>query len=630
MKITKFDIRNFKGISHTTVHLSDDAPGNVTTLIGLNESGKTTILEAISHFVTEDKDTASLVGTVQKRAVLQDLIPKDRKAAFTGHISVKATIRLDESDLDELAGMFLSKFDLVLDRASLPRESTLEKVYEFQDSSHKKTHTWWSLTFDLRTKKAKKFTTYGSSTEGSSERTTWLAGVNLLRERVPKIVYFPTFLFEFPNRIYLEGDDTEINAYYMQIIQDVLDSQGEGLDVKRHIIDRIDKVRDEHGNSVTFFSHFFHRDERRQIDAVLQKASNEMSRVIFGSWSQVLGRGVTGKRVQIEWMIDGDRDNAPYLELAIVDGPSKYSLSERSLGFRWFFSFLLFTQFRKNRTSDKSTIFLFDEPAANLHSKAQIKLLESFSRIATDSTYIIYSTHSHYMVDPLWLERAYIVENKTTDYDSLDDVDSFAIRKTDIRAVRYRRFVGSNPARVTYYQPVLDALDVAFSPLERSSHAIIVEGKNDLYPIMYFGKRRGGLGGVGVFPSNGAGSAGCLVSLFRGWGADFRIILDDDQAGKQAKKKYLQEFLLREIEVATLADITPTFAGLETEDLYRDDVRTAVRARYGVEIPSKRQYSLFFQELLSLGASNAFPETEAVFEALLSWIDLQFGIRRAD
>ena len=84
MKIHKFEIKNFKGIDSTTVSLIDDAPGNITTLVGLNESGKTTILEAISHFITEDKDTATLVGTVLQKSSLQDLIPKDRKAAFTG------------------------------------------------------------------------------------------------------------------------------------------------------------------------------------------------------------------------------------------------------------------------------------------------------------------------------------------------------------------------------------------------------------------------------------------------------------------------------------------------------------------------------------------------------------------
>lgn len=199
---------------------------------------------------------------------------------------------------------------------------------------------------------------------------------------LPKIVYFPTFLFNFPDRIYLEQSDDEINTYYVQVIQDILDSCEDKLSVKKHIVDRIARLRAEHATAATFMSFLFGKDEKKQVDAVLQKASNEMSRVIFGSWNQILGRNIAGKRVQIDWLLDPEKDNAPYLEIYIVDGQSKYGISERSLGFRWFFSFLLFTQFRINRKTSGGTIFLFDEPAANLHSKAQIKLLESFSRIA--------------------------------------------------------------------------------------------------------------------------------------------------------------------------------------------------------------------------------------------------------
>jgi predicted ATP-dependent endonuclease of OLD family len=50
MRISKFEIRNFKGVSRTSIDISGVSPGNIGTLIGLNESGKTTILEAISHF----------------------------------------------------------------------------------------------------------------------------------------------------------------------------------------------------------------------------------------------------------------------------------------------------------------------------------------------------------------------------------------------------------------------------------------------------------------------------------------------------------------------------------------------------------------------------------------------------
>ena len=625
MKIIQFEIENFKGISKTIVRLEDETPGNIVTLIGLNESGKTTILEAISHFLTEDKDTAGLVGTVTKKVNLQDLIPKDKKAAFTGQIAITATVRLEPSEIDELADHMLEEQGIVLDKASVPLQFVVKKVYEFKDSNHEKTQNLWMMTFKMKSKRAKTFKYYdGIDKTKVEEHKLWNVPVAFLRLNLPKIVYFPTFLFDFPDRIYLEKDDKKLNSYYVQVIQDVLDSQGDGLSIQTHIIDRINKVKTEHTIPATFLAFFFQKDERKQIDAVLQKASNEMSKVIFGSWNQILGKSVTGKNVQIEWLLDGDKNNVPYLEVSIVDGQSKYSLSERSLGFRWFFSFLLFTEFRRNRKSQNPTIFLFDEPAANLHSKAQMKLLESFSRIATKGTYILYSTHSHYMVNPLWLEKAYIIDNKATDYDNEDDVDSFAVRKTDITAVRYKTFVGSNPTKTTYFQPVLDALEVTFSPLLSSSKALIVEGKNDFYPFSYLRRKLTAATIPQVFPGNGAGSSGTLISLFRGWGVNFRILLDDDKAGQQAKKKYMDEFFLSKAEVVTLGEIEEALKGQEFEALYKDDVVGAANTKFGTKKPTKRQLSLYFQELLASGNDTSLPKTEEAFRPISEWVDSVF------
>ncbi|MET3471579.1 putative ATP-dependent endonuclease of OLD family [Novosphingobium sp. 1529] len=625
MKITKFVIKNFKGIANTTINVCDDTPGNVSTLIGLNESGKTTILEAISHFVTEDKDTAGLVRTVTKKSDLQDLIPKDRKAAFTGSTSIIGSVILEESDVTNLENFFLSNYELVLDTQKLRRNILIERSYKFLDSTLEETNTYWTISFSLKTKRAKKYNLYrGYAGESKEYRTIWLAAVDFLRNRTPKIVYFPTFLFDFPDRIYLKGENSEINSYYKQVIQDVLDSQGDGLDVQKHIIDRIDKAKSEHPNIATFFSYFFQRDEKKQIDAVLQKASNEMSNVIFGSWNQILSRNITGKRVQIDWLLDGDKSNAPYLEISIVDGQSKYSLSERSLGFRWFFSFLLFTEFRRNRNNSTPTLFLFDEPAANLHSKAQIKLLESFSRIAKGTTHIIYSTHSHYMVNPLWLEKAYIVENKATDYDNEDDVDAFSIRKTDIKATKYKTFVGSNPTKTTYFQPVLDALEVPFSPLIGASKALIVEGKNDYFPIVFLRQKLTGSACPQIFPANGAGSAGPLVSLFRGWGIDFRILLDDDKAGKAGKKAYINDYFLRDSEVVTIGDLSPTLSGQTFEAVYKNDTINAVISMFSIEAPKKRDFSLFFQDLIVSNNDIDLKDTLIAFEPISKWIDEEF------
>ena len=253
-----------------------------------------------------------------------------------------------------------------------------------------------------------------------------------------------------------------------------------------------------------------------------------------------------------------------------------------------------------------------------------MKLLESFPKIATGHTHIIYSTHSHYMINPLWLERAYIVENRALDYDSEDDVDAFAVRKTDVRAIRYRTFVGSNPTKTTYFQPVMDALDIPLSPMMSASEALIIEGKNDFHPFVYLFGRYGGERGPHVFPGNGAGDLGCLVSLFRGWGVKFRVLLDDDRAGRQAKARYQTEYLLSPEEVVTLGEISDQLAGREFEAVYGDDVRTAVAERFEVSKPSKRHFSLFFQEAIASSSTTKFPRTEESFAPIAAWVRSEF------
>lgn len=198
---------------------------------------------------------------------------------------------------------------------------------------------------------------------------------------------------------------------------------------------------------------------------------------------------------------------------------------------------LLFTQFRRTSEGQKPALYLFDEPASHLHSGAQIKLLESFSKICGSSDLIVYSTHSHYMVNPLWLEKAYIVDNKAIDLSS-DEVDQFTANPNNIVAIPYKRFVSDNPSRVTYFQPVLDALRYSVSPLEFRGPAVFLEGKFDFYPFVYLRGRLTEARDLSVFPVNGAGDMGTLITLFRGWAVPFLVLLDADGAGKREKARY--------------------------------------------------------------------------------------------
>ena len=68
----------------------------------------------------------------------------------------------------------------------------------------------------------------------------------------------------------------------------------------------------------------------------------------------------------------------------------EFLVNERSKGFKWFFSFLLFTEFRKKRT--KNILFLLDEPASNLHSSAQEKILDAIDELSKKLSCNLFNT----------------------------------------------------------------------------------------------------------------------------------------------------------------------------------------------------------------------------------------------
>ena len=68
MYYTSFRIRNFKGIRDTSIKFAEQSKAGVFAFVGLNESGKTTILEAI-HSFSPDLATSQVVGGEGKTGV---------------------------------------------------------------------------------------------------------------------------------------------------------------------------------------------------------------------------------------------------------------------------------------------------------------------------------------------------------------------------------------------------------------------------------------------------------------------------------------------------------------------------------------------------------------------------------
>ena len=551
MKYVKFTIINYKGIPKIELELNKKPSPKIFTLVGLNESGKTSILEAIYLFQN---------GIPKQDA--HTLISKSHQHAFDGTISVEAELELGDREIEGIQDYLRKEYKF--DVETLSNSLRITRKYKFEKSVPVEGVNWrrtsWNLHIEGSTKRRK-----NSKSLSEWKREAYNEVVELIKsEYLPKILYYQDFLFKFPEKIYLEHFENEgaEQKEYRNVIQDILDSIKDGLTIEGDLLGRMRKKEE--------------RSHKEALTQLLSKMSSKLNKEILKEWDEIFG-GAQRKEVDISY--DSEKDNNGderyFVELKIKQGSDNYSINDRSLGFRWFFSFLIFTAFRKSRSSDPGeTLFLLDEPASNLHQRSQQKLLQSLERIVSDCK-LIYSTHSHHLINPKWLAGAYIVRNKAIDYDNPEGADT---TETDINAILYKNFVAEHPNEEDHFKPILDALEYTPSNLEVLPATIFTEGKNDYYIFKYMlnviSERKYNLH---FYPGAGVNKYDDKFRLYLAWNKNFVALFDSDRGGKKARNRYITD-IGPDIQsrIFTFEDTSKNWKNLETEDLFAEAERIRV------------------------------------------------------
>ena len=603
MKLVGFDIKNFKGIKDAKIRFGHNDLARVHMLVGLNESGKTTLLEAMHRF-SPDAETQLVVRnakTIQEQR--EQAVPRDKIASFTGEVSVSAYVEASKNDWAAVKEALASESDLIIDDSNLPEEFTCRLVHSYRRGDFQYAVRNINIPdLKVRRKRQKQF-----RVPESDELN--LIG-KAIRIRLPTIAYYPTFVFDFPKRIYLtDRDASPRNQFYRQLFQDILDYDGNGYTIEESILARLHKAENQ-GPWEKWFAAFVGTSEEDKVKQVMARAERAVTKLVFSKWNEVFGENAGAKEISIDLQYergkdiqkpDGSEEEASrhdaYIRFRIKDGPNIFSVDDRSLGFRWFFSFLLFTQFRIHRESQRPTIFLFDEPASNLHAAAQKKLLESFPAIAQSPHRLFYSTHSHYMVEPKWLEQAYIVFDRlSSPEESIIDASTQSDSTVDVQVVPYRQFVQERPTQTSYFQPILDTLEVKPSHFDYNIGGLIVEGKSDYYFIR-FASIVTSVDLGPIFPAYGSGTMGALVALHRGWGLPVRILFDSDRGGKDGQKQLKRELALSQEEYVELTEMCSSARAIE--DIFSDQDQSLL---VGSVLANKKTALLRrVQELLAAG-----------------------------
>jgi energy-coupling factor transporter ATP-binding protein EcfA2 len=249
---------------------------------------------------------------------------------------------------------------------------------------------------------------------------------------------------------------------------------------------------------------------------------------------------------------------------------------------------------------------LLDEPGANLHAKAQADVLKLINRLGKDTSTVIYSTHSPQMLEYSKLFRVHAVQRS----DELDDSPTVVIDA-------HRLGTASSDT----LSPVLTAMgvDLSHQQVIRRDHNVLLEEMSGYYYLTSFWKLTKTKQEVHFIAATGVNKIEALANMFRGWGLDFIVAVDDDKQGREAYKSIKREMFGDDENLSSKKLLKlPDCPGIE-DAFSKDDFK-----KYVLNEPDAKFTETNSEFLKSAGRSKpvlAFQFALAVDEGRVKWAD---------
>lgn len=493
MKLTDFRILNFRSIKDSGwCSFSTDG---TTVLIGQNESGKTSILAALEKSFNDidlhDDDVRA--GEPLPRVMIRVIVSHEEiKSALT----LTAEYHVEQLDAIE---KYLAKvkgcveFSKSWVRSSTTPDQRYSGVNSIDDP----------LLLELLDKSwpptTSKKKEAAPTANGASE--TVLLTPQLVADGIygaaPLTVLFDEKTGLLPNSIDIE--EVEGGSYLLS---------GEGEEAADNYLE-IAGIN---------LQQLIDGDERAR-ESILHRANQKVTADFATFWSQTIG-----KRDRLYLKCDlrfhghdvSGKSGKPYLVFWVSDGQNHLYPKQRSSGVRWFVSFYL--QLKASDQYSSGTLFLLDEPGANLHAKAQDDVLKLINKLS-DKKQIMYSTHSAHMIEYDKLYRVLAIQREG----ELDDTPTVIIHA--------HRIGGASRDTLS---PVLTAMGADFSQqtVIKKFNNVILEEMSGFYYLKAFWKLLAERKEAHFIAATGANNVESLANMFVGWGLDFIVAVDDDQTGR--------------------------------------------------------------------------------------------------
>jgi predicted ATP-dependent endonuclease of OLD family len=523
MRLLKVRVRDFRCVEDSGEFSLD----GVTCLVGKNESGKTALLKALHKLKPDEASKEAFVASKDypRRKWRPDApIPSDPPAITT-------TWEMDAADIDVLEKKFtvgivrqpkfelskgydnIRRFDVKIDEGVLLKKLITEARLNAEDRK--------SIAGCKTLDAVKSILDKLSPRTPDQEKLRMLLqqrfpnGSKTILEAIAELI--PTFLY-FDEYLTLPGT-VSVNEIMQR-------KQNNQLDMRDRVFLALLSLAGTSLEKVHGAGTF------EEFNASLRAVSNQISDQIFKYWTQ-------NKHLDVDIRLDHARgsDPAPFNSGWIfrtrIDNRrhrADTNFDDRSRGFVWFFSFLVWF-YQLQQTYGKNLIILLDEPGLSLHARAQADLLRYINEQLRPNHQVVYTTHSPFMIDPDHLLSARTVEDvvhrdKTTGDEKL------------LGTKVGQDVLSTDPDTVS---PLQRALDYELTQtLFIGRHTLLVEGPSDLVYLKWFSRQLEAAGKPAldyrwnICIGGGVDRIPGFVSLFRGNRLHIAAVVDA-QNGKNNK-----------------------------------------------------------------------------------------------
>ena len=503
MKLQRFKVTNFRSVIDSGWISVDD----VTTLVGINESGKSNILLALWKLnpVSGGKIDVLHDLPVSKLAELRDQL---ENTCF-----IEAVFSLDTS-----AKLFKDKFGVDFKEDD---EIHIERYYD-EDYS-------WEFCDETKEAAVTALTKPTKDDEGEEVKAEYSNDKiwNIIQSEMPGFVYYSNY-GNLASKVYLPHavrwikgenipgfDISEDQVRTLKVLFEYVNLKPEEIlklgEDANDMAQRAGRPNQPNDDEIKKADR-----NKEQRGLLLQSASTKLTKDFKEWWKQ--------GNYNFRFDTDGD-----YFRIWVSDEkrPDAVALELRSTGLQWFLSFFL-VFLVECQGDNKDAVLLLDEAGLTLHPMAQKDLSLFFNKLAENNP-IINSTHSPFIVDTNHIDRCRVVytnENGGT-------VVSENLRE------------GSGDVGLKSIYAVHAALGLSVSDVMlQGSQIVIVEGVSDQYylsaikNLLIREQKIAPQKEILFAPAGGVKGVPGITSLVAAKSDDLPyVILDSDKSGNDFRSK---------------------------------------------------------------------------------------------